>query len=717
MAKKKIVSDESRLKRLIAKVIAKKRTLFIGVLVVLVIQFLQVQALFAYFYRLELRDSSLITEVGDIKGAYTGFADDLNEIRNYLRLPTKNYLGFDDPENEKDADANQNDLQLAIFNYADYLAEKNRVEQVSVIAQGMLQGLTDSEEVKNSLAEMSLSLSVGQSDEERFVLDVIWNGEVELFSYWLDIEEGNLYRTTPFGEDLVVHEGGFGNSTANTAYGEFEEEFLTYVERNEEDLKGGYEFIVDAQETINAVVADSQSLLNEKQVTMEQTSETMFKFKNAEGEVIGSIEVDAMDTVIEMIDSEGMERKVKVAIIKSDMPSFLESLDTLTLIDRKVADAIKQVESTMEDDGFQLLLSSSGLQISEQVREDDIRYYYDILSEDGTLLSSIVVEKTTGVINVVDAEGTNAENILFFDPEVKKKTLNLPDNVPDYNASANQLDDDGFNILVAGKHGNLVDTMIFMHIDEQRGDIRLVSIPRDLQYNGRKINSFAHYYGMEELKKVLSEITGYELDKYVLIDMYAFIDVIDLIGGIDITLTSSVVDPYYRTEDDGKVGTLHYEPGDYHLGGKEALRLARSRKTSSDFARAERQQMILEAIQDKAQNFGFGDADTIYSLAKTVLDKVETDVSIDEAIAYYFRYQNYEMTYNRVMSSGNVLYSPPYVAEADCNAMVAAAQASGAPDPGCSGGNHAYILIPRNEDWNIIKWYFREVFEPETPEV
>ena len=104
-----------------------------------------------------------------------------------------------------------------------------------------------------------------------------------------------------------------------------------------------------------------------------------------------------------------------------------------------------------------------------------------------------------------------------------------------------------------------------------------------------------------ELKKVLSDMTGYKLDKYILIDMYAFIDVIDLIGGIDVHLDKAVIDPTYRTVDDGVVGTLHYEPGDYHLGGVEALRLARSRHTSSDFARAERQQLIIESIQNKAQ--------------------------------------------------------------------------------------------------------------------
>ena len=239
----------------------------------------------------------------------------------------------------------------------------------------------------------------------------------------------------------------------------------------------------------------------------------------------------------------------------------------------------------------------------------------------------------------------------------------------------------------------------------------MISIPRDLYYNGRKINELPNSYGMPELKRVLSELTGYELDKYVLIDMYAFIDVVNLIGGIDIHLDEAVVDPTYKTVDNGVAGTLNYQPGDYHLGGKEALRLARSRHTSSDFARAERQQLILEALQTKARNFGLGDAGTIYKIAKSVLAKVETDVNINEAIAFYFRYQNYKIESNNVISSGNILYVPPYTTAEQCNDLIASAQAAGKAAPGCSGENHGYTLLPKDNDWNVIKWYFKEKFE------
>lgn len=239
----------------------------------------------------------------------------------------------------------------------------------------------------------------------------------------------------------------------------------------------------------------------------------------------------------------------------------------------------------------------------------------------------------------------------------------------------------------------------------------MVSIPRDLFYNGRKINAFASMYGMPELKKVIGQISGYKLDKYIVIDMYAFIDVVDLIGGIDVHLDKALIDPTYKTIDNGVEGTLHYEPGDYHLGGKESLRIARSRHTSSDFDRAARQQLILKAFQSKAKNLGFGDADTIYEIIKAVLSKTETDISLDDAVAYYFRYQNYEIVSNAVISSGNVLYVPPYIKQEDCQAMVSSAMMNGLPIPDCGSANHAYTLLPRDDNWDVIKWFFQGQFK------
>lgn len=268
--------------------------------------------------------------------------------------------------------------------------------------------------------------------------------------------------------------------------------------------------------------------------------------------------------------------------------------------------------------------------------------------------------------------------------------------------------------------------MIFANIDPANRRITMVSIPRDLYYNGRKINSIYALYGMEELKRTLTFITGYKVDKFALIDMYAFIDVIDLIGGVDIHLDQPVIDPTYKTFDGGQWGTLYYRAGDHHLSGKQALRLARTRHTSSDFARAERQQMLIQALQKKAQNFGFGDAAALSQMAQQILSKIETDITLADAISYYFRYQSFSIDRGNVLSSGNVLQSK-FTGDLDKDKKIkdcvtklekeeiktGAVTTVQQKEEICNNEieKGQYILLPRNDDWNAVRWYFRQLIE------
>ncbi len=680
------------------------------ILVILfIMQYVQFQRIIGDFSFLEERDSSLITEIGQLKQTYSTFGEDLNEIRTFLRMPSKNYAGLDEEMEiaNEETDKNKDQVQLALFKYMDYLSADKKISEKTDKYRSFLNGLIESTAFSDFLTNQNLIAGEISEDDHGIRMTISDEKGTEMAVLYIDKADGVFYRKTVKVKEEI---------NPQTA-ADFESELMEFIRINKTEVLNAAKEIEETVTAISEAISSEevQAAIAEKGITLEdsyveENLSLTWSILNKTNELSGEIVYDTVSGSVTLIDKSDESMTTEVTDIKTALAPFLNKLNTSTFIEQKVTAAKEQVENTINDDGFNLLLQESGLSVAMEAREDEDRYYYDITDPEGTHISSIVVEKSTGVINIVDPDGANSENLLFFDPDFKKKTLTLPDEVPEYGDQASH-EDGTFNILIAGKHGNLVDTMIFTHIDENKGEIRMISIPRDLHYNGRKINAFPYFYGMPELKKRLSDITGYELDKYILIDMYAFIDVIDLLGGIDVHLNSPVIDPTYRTVDNGVVGTLHYEPGDYHLGGKEALRLARSRHTSSDFARAERQQLILEALQDKARNFGFGDADTIYELAKTVLNKTETDINLDEAIAYYFRYQNYDIISNNVMSSGNVLYVPPYITVENCNNMIAAAKAAGQPIPGCMNENHAYTLVPRGNNWNIIKWYFRENFE------
>lgn len=691
------------------KEIFSKKNVVIGVLVgLLVIQFVQIQAISYKTSASFDRESSMIQEIGEIREQNMVFGSDMNEIRQFLNLPTKNYLGNEE-ETSQVEDKNTDQVQLALFKYMESMASQAKKEKNIAKYSSFFTNVAADESLKADLSDMGVALMALEDSEAAIKISVQEEGAT-LVSYAFDKELGGVKRNTFFESEKIEIAGS----------AELAKEIRNFTGSNKAKLSGQiqkYWNKVDntkemlAAENLTALMTERSLKLGEPHNSNQKTT---FEFKNRNEEKVGELIIDNKTLKITLTDSDADTKQVET-LNEEVLSTFVKSLNNLTYIEKKVADAKKSVEKTINDKGFKLILSQADITISPTPREDDSRYYYDLKvavpGGEAKHISSIVIEKSTGVINITQPDGTNGQNLMFFDPEVKKKTLEIPENLGNLSAPVNS--DGTFNVLIGGKHGSLIDTMIFAHIDEKERNVKMISIPRDLFYNGRKINAYSHFYGLPELKKVLGNLTGYELDKYIVIDMYAFIDVIDLIGGVDIHLDKAVVDPYYRTVDNGVEGTLHYEPGDYHLGGKEALRLARSRKTSSDFARAERQQLIIEAIQAKARNFGFGDAKVLYEIAKTVLAKTETDISIDEALSYYFKYQNFDVVSTNVMSSGNVLYVPPYTAPGQCKALADQAAAEGSAPPSCLNENQAYTLLPRNNNWNLVKWFFRNEFDPE----
>jgi LCP family protein required for cell wall assembly len=278
----------------------------------------------------------------------------------------------------------------------------------------------------------------------------------------------------------------------------------------------------------------------------------------------------------------------------------------------------------------------------------------------------------------------------------------IPSYLPDY---TNLVDDPNeFNVLLMGKNGANVDTIIFANVNSVKSRVTMVSIPRDLYVNERKINSVYADYGILEQVKWIENVLGRRIDKYVLIDMYAFRDVVDAMGGIDVFLEEDLIDPSYRVCNDGICGTLYYEAGAHHLDGTAALRVARSRHTTSDYSRAARQQLVLQAIKDKAQSLGFGDAGAVMSLISTMIAATDTNISLDEAVRYYFKYQNFAVSRGYVLSGANVLETKLMPVDYETSMKDTVCLDEENPST-CEDTYVIYTLSPREDDWDIIKWY------------
>jgi hypothetical protein len=92
------------------------------------------------------------------------------------------------------------------------------------------------------------------------------------------------------------------------------------------------------------------------------------------------------------------------------------------------------------------------------------------------------------------------------------------------------------------------------------------------------------------------------VDHYVRVDFEGFVGIIDILGGVDIPVHCRLEDYWPYPDENGEYPIRVLEPGVHHLDGETALWYARSRKTSSVFARERRQQQVLEAIWRKSRS-------------------------------------------------------------------------------------------------------------------
>ena len=120
---------------------------------------------------------------------------------------------------------------------------------------------------------------------------------------------------------------------------------------------------------------------------------------------------------------------------------------------------------------------------------------------------------------------------------------------------------------------------------------------------------------------------------WVKVDFKGFKELVDAIGGIDVLVTEDINDQLYP-----KDGTFEYEPfvitkGQHHLDGATALKYARSRKTTSDFDRARRQQQIIYAVKHKALSANILiSKDKIEDILDVLKENIETNITVKEIL-------------------------------------------------------------------------------------
>jgi len=145
-----------------------------------------------------------------------------------------------------------------------------------------------------------------------------------------------------------------------------------------------------------------------------------------------------------------------------------------------------------------------------------------------------------------------------------------------------------FTLLVAGQDDvgerGLSDTVMLVTTDVTNGRVNVLNIPRDLKVDEPwampKINSVYAWTGsIDRLMESVEALTGFLPDNYVMLDMQAFVDLVDVVGGVyfNVPRRMHYSDPFQDLY-------IDLQPGYQQLDGDGAIQLVRWRQNNAGTA-------------------------------------------------------------------------------------------------------------------------------------
>jgi len=203
--------------------------------------------------------------------------------------------------------------------------------------------------------------------------------------------------------------------------------------------------------------------------------------------------------------------------------------------------------------------------------------------------------------------------------------------------------------------GNRSDTIMIASINQDTGDVKLVSVYRDTYLNlgtdaYNKANAAYAKGGPEQAINMLNMCFDLNIQEYVTVGFDALIETIDALGGIQIDVHENEIEHlnnYQRSmfsEDENDALNENIvkvtKPGLQTLNGLQATAYCRIRYVGDDFGRAERQRKVLLACLDKAKQ---ANPATLVEILNKVLEHVYTNIGVEEMASVLKDVASYEV--------------------------------------------------------------------------
>ena len=214
----------------------------------------------------------------------------------------------------------------------------------------------------------------------------------------------------------------------------------------------------------------------------------------------------------------------------------------------------------------------------------------------------------------------------------------------------------------------LGDSLTVVTFNPNTLNVTILSIPRDTfvpiscYRNVRSKITHAASGGDKCMINTIENFFGIKIDYYMKINFSGLIKIVDALGGIDVDV------PYSFCESDENrmfKDPIFLEKGMQHLNGRQALGLSRNRKTyptcgakwnqgtRNDFVRGQNQQLVINAIINKAKQLD--SLDKFYNLLDAVGGSISTNMSKKQILSFYNIFKKMLMNSSDLTEGNNII--------------------------------------------------------------
>ena len=181
-----------------------------------------------------------------------------------------------------------------------------------------------------------------------------------------------------------------------------------------------------------------------------------------------------------------------------------------------------------------------------------------------------------------------------------------------------------------GENRTRSDVMILCTINSKTKELTLTSFMRDMYvaipgYENDKMNASYYLGGMKLLDQCMKDNFGVHVDGNIEVDFDGFADIVDLMGGLEISLTEGEANFLRMFEFDVR-------PGRNKLNGKAVVLYTRIRTVgNSDYTRTERQRKVLNLLFEKCRGMSLT---KLKALVEKTLPLITTDMTNRKILDY-----------------------------------------------------------------------------------